>query len=49
MSPNGTCNGSWESYRPYLLPKKVSKNPKFIAFIAACPNQQKSILDNKDL
>jgi hypothetical protein len=26
MSPNVTCNGSLESYHPYLLREKVSKN-----------------------
>jgi hypothetical protein len=26
--PNATWSGSLESYHPYLLPQKVSKNPK---------------------
>jgi hypothetical protein len=28
VSPNITCNGSLESYNPYLLPQKLSKNPQ---------------------
>jgi hypothetical protein len=28
VSPNITCNNSLESYHPYLLPQKVSKNSK---------------------
>jgi hypothetical protein len=32
-----------ESYHPYLQPQKFSKNPKFIAFIVACPKSLNSI------
>jgi hypothetical protein len=44
MSPNVMYSVSLESYNPYLHPQKVSKNPKFIAFIAACPKMQRAVL-----
>jgi hypothetical protein len=45
VSPNVTCNGSLESYHPYICSlKKFQKIFKKITLTVACPNQQKAIL-----
>jgi hypothetical protein len=41
VNPNATWSGSLESYHPCLLPKKVSKSKKLIAFTATCPKKCK--------
>jgi hypothetical protein len=42
VSPNITCNGSLESYNPYLQPQKVSKNPQKIYTYNSLPKPAKS-------
>jgi hypothetical protein len=42
VSPNVTCNGSLESYHPYLLPQKVSKNPKIYCIHSSLPKDAKT-------
>jgi hypothetical protein len=42
MSPNVTCNGSLESYHSYLLPQKVSKNPKIYCIHSSLPKLAKT-------
>jgi hypothetical protein len=43
VSPNVICNGSLESYgnHPYLLPQKVSKNPKNYCIHNSLPKDAK--------
>jgi hypothetical protein len=42
MNPNVTCNGSLESYHPYLLLKKVSKYPKSYYIHSSMPKPEKT-------
>jgi hypothetical protein len=42
VSPNVTCNGSLESYHPYLWPQKVSKNPKIYCIHSSLPKESKT-------
>jgi hypothetical protein len=42
VSPNVTCNSSLESYHPYLLPQKVSKNPKIYCIYSSLPKPAKN-------
>jgi hypothetical protein len=42
VHPNVTCNGSLESYHPYLLPKKLSKNPKIYCIHSSLPKDAKT-------
>ena len=44
MNPEATWSGSLEIDHPYLLPQKVSKIHKLLAFIIAYPKSQKVIL-----
>jgi hypothetical protein len=39
---NATWSGSLESYNPYLLPQKVSKNPKICCIYNSVPINAKS-------
>jgi hypothetical protein len=42
VNPNVTCNGSLESYHPYLPPQKVSKIPKIECIHSGLPKNAKS-------
>jgi hypothetical protein len=48
VNPKATWSFLLESYHPYLLPQKVLKNIKFIAFIVAYPKIQEAFLVSKN-